>query len=108
MAQLIERDLSGIDKGAETLPLDKISREDTERFVLGCDCRCKLVLSSFVVAWLIWHDKFECGFCGKGFIITEMMSDHYSWIEDYSEWLEGKEARQEYYSRLERHAGLPL
>jgi hypothetical protein len=101
MTQTIERDLSRIDKSAEMLPLDRIFREDTERFVLECDCRSKLVLSSFVVAWLIWHDKFECGFCGKGFIITEMVSDRYSWVADYSECLEGKEARQEYYSRLE-------
>jgi hypothetical protein len=25
----------------------------------------------------------------------------YSWLEDCLEWLEGKEARQEYYARLE-------
>jgi hypothetical protein len=75
--------------------------EDAVSFVLECDCRGTLGLSSFAVAWLIWHDKFECGFCGKGFLITEMVSERHSWIEDYAERLEGKDARQEYYSRLE-------
>jgi hypothetical protein len=27
---------------------------------------------------------------------------HYTWLEDYLERLNGKEARQEYYARLER------
>ena len=26
---------------------------------------------------------------------------HYSWVEGYMEWLEGKEARAEYHARLE-------
>jgi hypothetical protein len=26
---------------------------------------------------------------------------HYSWVEGYMEWLEGKEARAEYYALLE-------
>ncbi len=28
----------------------------------------------------------------------------YSWVEDCLEWLEGKEARREYYNRLEKVA----
>jgi hypothetical protein len=104
MRQTVERDIPWLYAVAKTLPLDEAPDGDTERFVLKCDCRAKLVLGSFVVAWLIWHDEFECGFCGKGFTITEMVSERYSWMEDYSERIEGKEARNEYYTRLERQA----
>jgi hypothetical protein len=31
---------------------------------------------------------------------------HYSWLEGYLEWLEGEEARAEYYARLEGLASL--
>jgi hypothetical protein len=31
---------------------------------------------------------------------------HYSWLEGYLEWLEGKEARAEYHARLEELASL--
>jgi hypothetical protein len=31
---------------------------------------------------------------------------HYWWIDDYMEWLEGKEDRTEYYTRLEALASL--
>jgi hypothetical protein len=31
---------------------------------------------------------------------------HYSWLEGYLEWLEGEEARGEYYARLEELASL--
>ena len=31
---------------------------------------------------------------------------HYSWLEGYVEWLEGKEARAEYHARLEELASL--
>ena len=31
---------------------------------------------------------------------------HYSWLESYLEWLEGKEARAEYHARLEELASL--
>ena len=30
---------------------------------------------------------------------------HYPWLDGYLQWLEGKEAREEYYSRLERMSG---
>jgi hypothetical protein len=106
MTLTVERVISSSPALTELPSLNKIPREDAVRFVLECDCRGTLGLSSFAVAWLIWHDKFECGFCGKGFIIIEMMSEHYSWMEDYSERLEGKEAREKYYSRLEQQAGV--
>ena len=30
---------------------------------------------------------------------------HYPWLGGYLQWLEGKEAREEYYGRLERMSG---
>jgi hypothetical protein len=32
-------------------------------------------------------------------------SRHYPWLGGYLQWLEGKEAREEYYGRLERMSG---
>ena len=89
-------------KAAENIPFDKVLAEDPERIVLECDCSAKLVLSSWTVAWLLWDDSFECSVCGKEFIITGLVSQRHSWMEDYLERLEGKEARHEYYTRLER------
>jgi hypothetical protein len=30
---------------------------------------------------------------------------HYPWLDGHLQWLEGKEAREEYYGRLERMSG---
>ena len=74
---------------------------DSESLVLECDCRAPLVMGSYAVARLLWHDSFECGACGEGFMITGIASHRsYSWAEDYLGQLEGKEAREEYYARL--------
>ena len=86
----------------EIIPSDKVLAKDPERIVLECDCPTKLVLGSWTVAWLLWDDSFECSVCGKEFIIRGMVSQRYSWMEDYLERLEGREARHEYYTRLER------
>jgi len=32
-------------------------------------------------------------------------SGHYPWLGGYLQWLKGKEAREEYYGRLERMSG---
>ena len=32
-------------------------------------------------------------------------SSHYPWLGGYLQWLDGKEAREEYYGRLERMSG---
>jgi hypothetical protein len=88
-------------EATENIPFDKVLAEDPERIVLECDCRAKLVLGSWTVAWLLWDDRFECGVCGKGFIISGMVSHRYSWVEDYLERVDGREARHEYYRRLE-------
>ena len=89
-------------KAAENISFAKVLAEDPERIVLECDCSAKLVLSSWTVAWLLWDDSLECGVCGKEFIIRGMVSQRHSWMENYLERLEGKEARHEYYARLER------
>ena len=86
----------------ENIPFGKVLAEDPERIVLECECPAKLVLGSWTVAWLLWDDSFECSVCGKEFIIRGMVSQRHSWMEDYLERLEGKEARHEYYTRLER------
>ena len=89
-------------KATGNIPFDKVLAEDPERIVLECDCQAKLVLGSWTVAWLLWEDRcFECGVCGKGFIITGMVSHRHSWMKDYLERVDGREARHEYYRRLE-------
>jgi hypothetical protein len=83
-------------------PLDGAS----ESLVLECDCKAKLVLDSHVVARLLWRERFDhegfiCSACEKGFIIAGVVSHrYYSWMEDYLQQLEGKEAREAYYTRL--------
>jgi hypothetical protein len=77
----------------------------SESLVLECDCKGKLILDSHVVARLLWrerfdHDRFVCSRCEKGFIIAGVVSHRHSWMEDYLEQLEGKEAREAYYARL--------
>ncbi len=62
-----------------------------------------------------WYIEIECA-CGERFVLTDAKTeagapgaDHstsakegfYSWLEDYPARLGGKEARQEYYARLE-------
>ena len=102
MARVVNRPRAS-DKATENIPFDKVLAEDPERIVLECDCQAKLVLGSWTVAWLLLDDSFECNVCGKEFIIRGMVSQrHSSWIEDYLERLDGKEARHEYYARLER------
>ena len=89
-------------KALENISFDKVLTEDPERIVLECDCKAQLVLGSWTVAWLLWDDSFECGVCRNEFIIRGMVSQRHSWMEDYFERLEGKEARHEYYTRFER------
>ena len=101
MARVVNRPRAS-DKATENIPFDKVLAKDPERIVLECDCPTKLVLGSWTVAWLLWDDSFECSVCGKEFIIRGMVSQRYSWMEDYLERLEGREARHEYYTRLER------
>ena len=38
---------------------------------------------------------------------TPAVREDYSWLDDCREWLEGKEARHEYYARLGRQAVVP-
>ena len=41
-----------------------------------------------------------------GLALKRAEERHYAWAEGYTEWLEGKEAREEYYARLEELASL--
>jgi hypothetical protein len=77
----------------------------SESLLLECDCKGKLILDSQLVARLLWHERFDhdgfvCSRCEKGFIVAGVLSHRYSWMEDYLEQLEGKEAREAYYARL--------
>ncbi len=90
-----------------------------EHVVLECNCRARLILEDQVSIQRAGLDVLECGSCGARFVLTRMMpprghtvtghrrarspkEEHrYSWLEDYLGWLEGKEARHEYYARLE-------
>ncbi len=97
-------------------------RLSLERVVLECDCRARLVLDGHAAARYSRIEVLECGVCGGRFVLTRMAADRgctivgrrearrpekehrYSWLEDYLERLEGKEARREYYARLEEVA----
>ena len=102
MTSVVQPSISSHKKASFDERLDGAS----ESLVLECDCKAKLVLDSRVVARLLWHERFDhegfvCSRCEKGFIISGVVSHrYYSWTEDYLEQLEGKEAREAYYSRL--------
>jgi len=107
MATVIQHTISSHKSVAEKKPsfVEQRLDGDSESLVLECDCKAKLVLGSHVVARLLWHERFDhdwfiCRGCGKGFIITGVVSHRYSWMEDYLQQLEGKEAREAYYARL--------
>lgn len=92
----------------------------SERVILECDCGERLVLTGPVI---VRHSGrvLECD-CGERFTLAGRLAvrepevvahrywevrgpeeeRRYSWLEDCLEWLEGKEARQEYYARLEQ------
>jgi hypothetical protein len=86
--------------------LDEPLEGASESLLLECDCKGKLILDSRLVARLLWHERFDehdgfvCSRCEKGFIVAGVLSHRYSWMEDYLEQLEGKEAREAYYARL--------
>ncbi len=94
----------------------------SERVVLECNCGERLILISPVAVRHSERVLLECS-CGERFTLTgcvtvrepEEVVAHggywearspgeerrYSWLEDCRERLEGKEAREEYYARLE-------
>ena len=104
MTTLVQPPISSHKKASFDERLDGAS----ESLVLECDCKGKLILDSQLVARLLWHERFDddhdrfvCSGCEKGFIIAGVLSHrYYSWMEDYLEQLEGKEAREAYYARL--------
>jgi hypothetical protein len=94
-----------------------------ERIVLECNCGERLNLIGPMAVQRSGR-VLEC-VCGERFTLAGRVAvrgydDHgviehwearsleeerrYSWLEDRLEWLEGKEAREEYYARLEQAA----
>ena len=96
-----------------------------QRIVLECHC-CgeRLILLGSVSIRKAGRVVLECG-CGEEFTLAGHLSvsepavvangyywevrgreeeRRYSWVDDCLKWLEGKEAREEYYARLERAA----
>lgn len=97
--------------GFGDVPPGEVREQSSGRTVLECDCRARLVLVDREPA----RRPLACGVCGKRFALTRTTShrDHrearsfreerrYSWLTDYLERLEGREARHELYARLER------
>jgi hypothetical protein len=52
------------------------------------------------------HRNDRAGDWQVGLALKRAEERHYAWAEGYMEWLEGKEAREEYYARLEELATL--
>ena len=95
----------------------------SERTVFECDCGEKLVLLGSVTVRNGGRVVLECD-CGERFALAGRLAPsepevvaheywevpsgeverRYSWLDDCFEWLEGKEAREEYYARLEQVA----
>ena len=91
------------------------------RTVLECDCGERLVLLGSVTVRNAGRVLLECD-CGERFTLAGRLAvsepevvaqgywevpsreeeRHYSWLDDCLKWLEGKEAREEYYARLEQ------
>ena len=66
------------------------------RVVLECGCGERLVITGQVAV----H---EASAADESWEQRSLEAErHYSWLEDSLEWIEGKEARQEYYARLEQ------
>jgi hypothetical protein len=95
-----------------------------QRTVLECDdCGERLVLLGSVTVRKAGRVVVECD-CGEEFTLAGHLSvsepdvvangywevrgheekRRYSWVDDCLKWLEGKEAREEYYMRLEQAA----
>jgi hypothetical protein len=90
-----------------------------EGLVLECNCRAKLILEDQASVQRAGLDVLGYGICGERFVLTWMMARHRhtmagrwearslegerrcSGLEYCLERLEGKEARREYYVRLE-------
>jgi hypothetical protein len=93
----------------------------SERTVFECDCGERLVLLGSVVVRNGGRVVLECD-CGERFTLAGRLAPsepevvaheywevpsheverRYSSLDDCFEWLEGKEAREEYYARLEQ------
>ncbi|MBV9453565.1 MAG: hypothetical protein JOZ19_05515 [Rubrobacter sp.] len=92
----------------------------SEGNILKCDCGERLVLLGSMTVRNAGRIVFECN-CGEKFTLAGRLAisepevvgygyweipsreeeRRYSWLDDCLKWLEGKEAREEYYTRLE-------
>ena len=80
---------------AQEAPFGKLHRRRPEMNVAECECGGRLALSSFPPG-------------GRGTDKAPAIQENrYSWLDDCLEWLEGKEARHEYYARLEEEQATP-
>ena len=103
-------------------PSGEVHEQSPGRVVLECNCRARMILTSHTAIPRSRSEHLECGVCGKKFVLARardrrnhatarhlrtrtLENKHrYSWLEDYLERLEGKEARHEYYTPLEQAA----
>lgn len=98
----------------------RVRARHSERVVLECVCGERLILVGPVTVQQSESVLLECG-CGEKFTLAGRVTvrgpvaangyrearnfeeePRYSGLEGCLEWLEGKEARQEYYARLEQ------
>ncbi len=79
----------------EEAPFGRLHRRRrSEMIVVECECGRRLTIDDFLIS------EGE-----RGADETPAVREaRYSWLEDCLEWLEGKEARHEYYARLEEQA----
>ncbi len=92
--KVIER-VEGHYENQEEVPFVRLHRRrQSEMIVVECECGRRLTI-----------DDFLPGEGERGAADTPAVrGDRYSWLNDCLEWLEGKEARHEYYARLEEQA----
>ncbi len=81
----------------EEVPFGKLHRRRRpEMIVVECECGRRQTLTG------VMPGEGERG----SYSMSAVREGHYSWLNDCLEWLEGKEARHEYYARLEEQAAL--
>lgn len=83
--------------GEKLVLLGSVTIRNGGRVVLECDCGERFALAGRLAPSepeVVAHEYWEApsGEVGR----------RYSWLDDCFEWLEGKEAREEYYARLEQ------
>ena len=83
--------------GEKLVLLGSVTVRNGGRVVLECDCGERFALAGRLAPSepeVVAHEYWEAA---SGEVVRR-----YSWLDDWFEWLEGKEAREEYYARLEQ------